>query len=142
MYLSLFVTLDVHFFLQELDLYDIQTIDPELGRTLLEMQVLVRRKQFMENTKGLQRESIDALQFKGTKIEDLCLDFTLPGYPEYELKTDGREIMVWMPHSHSKSGLTFVLVFVLVFIIPLFPKCLCTSGLTSELLFLGRVRQS
>lgn len=138
MYLSLFVTLDVHFFLQELDLYDIQTIDPELGRTLLEMQVLVRRKQFMENTKGLQRESIDALQFKGTKIEDLCLDFTLPGYPEYELKTDGREIMVWMPHSHSKSGLTFVLVF----IIPLFPKCLCTSGLTSELLFLGRVRQS
>lgn len=119
-------------------MYDIQTIDPELGRTLLEMQVLVRRKQFMENTKGLKRESIDALRFKGTKFEDLCLDFTLPGYPEYELKTDGREIMVRVPHPRLKSGVTSVLVF----IIPLFSKCLWTSGLTSELSFLGRVRQS
>lgn len=99
---DVFVLIGCSFSLQELDLYDIQTIDPELGHTLLEMQVLVRRKQFMENTKGLQRESIDALRFKGTKFEDLCLDFTLPGYPEYELKTDGREIMVGVPHSHSK----------------------------------------
>ncbi|KAG0597138.1 hypothetical protein M758_UG314500 [Ceratodon purpureus] len=75
---------------QELDLYDIETLDPELGRTLFEMQVLVRRKQFVEAS----GQSVDGLQFRGSRVEDLCLDFTLPGHPEYELKSQGRDVMV------------------------------------------------
>lgn len=76
--------------MQELDLYDIETLDPELGRTLFEMQVLVRRKQFVEAS----GQSVDGLRFRGSRVEDLCLDFTLPGYPEYELKSEGRDVTV------------------------------------------------
>uniref|UniRef100_A0A7I4DP31 HECT domain-containing protein n=1 Tax=Physcomitrium patens TaxID=3218 RepID=A0A7I4DP31_PHYPA len=78
---------------QELDLYDMQTVDPDLGRTLFEMQGLIQRKQFLEGHGG-KREEVEALNFRGSKLEDLCLDFTLPGYPEYELKSNGREVAV------------------------------------------------
>lgn len=75
---------------QELDLYDIETLDPELGRTLFEMQVLVRRKLFLEAS----GQAVDGLRFRGSRVEDLCLEFTLPGYPEYELKSKGRDVTV------------------------------------------------
>ncbi|XP_024443585.1 E3 ubiquitin-protein ligase UPL4 isoform X2 [Populus trichocarpa] len=73
---------------QELNLYDIQSFDPELGRTLLEFQALVNRKKNMglvivENSSSTQ----DAC-FWNTRIEDLCLDFTLPGYSDYILSFD------------------------------------------------------
>lgn len=79
---------------QDLDLYDVQTIDPELGRTLLEMQGLVRRKQFLEKESRDAHEAINGLRFQGSSFEDLCLDFTLPGYPEFTLKPGGKDIMV------------------------------------------------
>lgn len=84
---------DVGGWVQELDLYDMQTVDPDLGRTLFEMQGLIQRKQFLEGHGG-KREEVEALNFRGSKLEDLCLDFTLPGYPEYELKSNGREVAV------------------------------------------------
>eukprot|EP00250_Pteridium_aquilinum_P022187 c25318_g3_i1 orf=376-6123(+) len=78
---------------QELDLHDIQFVDPELGATLQEMQNLVRRKKFLESSAD---GNTQALRFRDAKIEDLCLDFTLPGYPDYELKPDGKNIGVNM----------------------------------------------
>jgi len=74
-------------------LYDVQTIDPELGHTLLEMQALVRRKQFLEKQPG-DVHAMSALRFRGSSLEDLCLDFSLPGYPEFMLKPGGGDIMV------------------------------------------------
>ncbi|XP_064977058.1 E3 ubiquitin-protein ligase UPL3-like isoform X1 [Musa acuminata AAA Group] len=71
---------------QELDLYDILSFDAEFGKTLQEMQVLVHCKQFMDATAGDSRKTTADLQFHGAPIEDLCLDFTLPGYPDYILK--------------------------------------------------------
>lgn len=82
------------FWVQELDLFDIQTLDPELGRTLFELQALVRRKEFLEAMGQNQLEAVDSLLFRGSKLEDLCLDFTLPGYPDYELKTNGQDTSV------------------------------------------------
>ncbi|KAJ8767008.1 hypothetical protein K2173_012517 [Erythroxylum novogranatense] len=58
---------------QELDLYDIISFDPEFGRILQELQ-------------ALNCDLITDLRFHGTPVEDLCLDFSLPGYPEYTLK--------------------------------------------------------
>ncbi|KAJ7196000.1 hypothetical protein O6H91_Y509500 [Diphasiastrum complanatum] len=75
---------------QELDLYDIKFIDPELGSSLQEMQVLVRRKHNLDAAS----EHTSDLYFRNSRIEDLCLDFTLPGYPEYELVQGGSNIMV------------------------------------------------
>lgn len=71
---------------QELDLYDILSFDAEFGKILQELQVLVSRKEYLESRGGNDRNAISDLRFRGAPIEDLCLDFTLPGYPEYSLK--------------------------------------------------------
>ncbi|KAK4424057.1 E3 ubiquitin-protein ligase UPL3 [Sesamum alatum] len=68
---------------QELDLHDISSFDVELGTTLQELQALVCRKQYLES---IGRYNPEELRFRGASIEDLCLDFSLPGYPEYILK--------------------------------------------------------
>lgn len=72
--------------LQDLDLHDILSIDTELGKTLQELNALVCRKRYMESIGGSCTDTIINLHFHGAPIEDLCLDFTLPGYPEYTLK--------------------------------------------------------
>ncbi|KAJ1261374.1 hypothetical protein BS78_09G024900 [Paspalum vaginatum] len=78
---------------QELDIYDIPSFDPELGKTVIEFQALVRRKKFLETSSRTSNPSAD-LSYKNVKLEDLCLDFTLPGNPEYELVPRGSEKMV------------------------------------------------
>ncbi|KAL5199719.1 hypothetical protein ABZP36_020922 [Zizania latifolia] len=75
---------------QELDLFDIISFDAEFGKTLQELQVLVERKRFLESTYGMTQLEVADLRFRGASIEDLCLDFTLPGYPDYVLK-EGEE---------------------------------------------------
>ncbi|PWA58797.1 Armadillo [Artemisia annua] len=70
---------------QELDLHDISLFDAEFGKTLQELQALVCRKQYLESIHD--RNEILNLKFRGTAVEDLCLDFTLPGYPDFFLKT-------------------------------------------------------
>ncbi|XP_077239573.1 ubiquitin-protein ligase 4 [Tasmannia lanceolata] len=70
---------------QELDIYGIHSFDPELGRTLLEFQALVYRKKFLDSVSRENTTFTSDLCFHNTRIEDLCLDFTLPGYPDYEL---------------------------------------------------------
>ncbi|OIT38960.1 PREDICTED: E3 ubiquitin-protein ligase UPL3 [Nicotiana attenuata] len=77
---------------QELDLYDILSFDAELGKTLQELQALVSRKQYIESMGGLGQDKISDLHFRGTPVEDLCLDFTLPGYPEYVLKAGDQNV--------------------------------------------------
>ncbi|KAL5711306.1 HECT-type E3 ubiquitin transferase [Ranunculus cassubicifolius] len=71
---------------QELNIYDIQSIDPELGRTMLEFQALAERKNNSQSTS----ESY----FRNTRIEDLWLEFSLPGYPDYMLSTGDQHKMV------------------------------------------------
>ncbi|KAI7724542.1 hypothetical protein M8C21_011532 [Ambrosia artemisiifolia] len=70
---------------QELDLHDISLFDGEFGKTLQELQALVSRKQYLESIND--RDEILNLRFRGAPVEDLCLDFTLPGYPDFVLKT-------------------------------------------------------
>ncbi|KAG2397980.1 E3 ubiquitin-protein [Vigna angularis] len=77
---------------QDLDLHDILFVDAELGKTLQELNALVCRKRYLESFGGSYTDKIGNLQFRGAQIEDLCFDFTLPGYPEYILKP-GDEIV-------------------------------------------------
>lgn len=72
--------------LQDLDLHDILYVDAELGKTLLELNALVYRNHYIESIGGSFTDTKANLLFRGTPIEDLYLDFTLPGYPEYILK--------------------------------------------------------
>ncbi|XP_010436956.1 PREDICTED: E3 ubiquitin-protein ligase UPL3-like [Camelina sativa] len=77
---------------QELDLHDIVLFDAELGKTLQELRVLVARKHYLEAVGGGNGSTVSDLCLRGSRIEDLCLDFTLPGYPEYILRP-GDEIV-------------------------------------------------
>ncbi|KAK7393587.1 hypothetical protein VNO78_22145 [Psophocarpus tetragonolobus] len=81
---------------KELSLYDIQSLDPGLGRVLLEFQALVIRKKIMESVSGGNSEFQYGLSFRDTRIEDLCLDFTLPGYPDIVLASGTDPSMVNM----------------------------------------------
>lgn len=67
-------------------MHDILFIDAELGKTLQELNALVCRKRYIESFGGCDTDKIGNLHFRGAQIEDLCFDFTLPGYPEYILK--------------------------------------------------------
>ncbi|KAF5752015.1 E3 ubiquitin-protein ligase UPL3-like [Tripterygium wilfordii] len=77
---------------QELDLYDILSFDAEVGKTLQEFHALVCRKQFLESLDGDNCDAIAELCFRGAPIKDLYLDFTLPGYPDYILKTGDENV--------------------------------------------------
>ncbi|MED6170603.1 E3 ubiquitin-protein ligase upl4 [Stylosanthes scabra] len=81
---------------KELSLYDIQSLDPGLGRVLQEFQALINRKKFLENFNA-GNELEFGLTFRGTRIEDLCLDFSLPGYPD---------ILLASGHDHTMVNLT------------------------------------
>lgn len=76
---------------QELDLHDVLSFDAELGKTLQELQNLVCRKLYLESN-GDNRDAIAELRFRGASIDDLCLDFTLPGYPDYVLKSGDENV--------------------------------------------------
>ncbi|OMO73502.1 E3 ubiquitin-protein ligase [Corchorus olitorius] len=73
---------------QDLSVYDIQSFDPELGRTLLEFQAIVYQKMHLESISVENSMLKPDLCFRNTRIEDLCLDFTLPGYPDYVLSSE------------------------------------------------------
>ncbi|KAF6150541.1 hypothetical protein GIB67_030342 [Kingdonia uniflora] len=82
---------------QELSIYDIPLIDPGLGRSLLEFQALSDRRKFLK---------LDDTRFRNTRIEDLYLDFTLPGYPDYRLSSDIEHNMVNMLNLGEYVSLT------------------------------------
>ncbi|KOM34800.1 hypothetical protein LR48_Vigan02g095000 [Vigna angularis] len=78
---------------KELSLYDIQSFDPELYVVLQEFQALVMRKKYMES---INERNSDIVSFRDQRIEDLCLDFTLPGYPDIVLASGTDRSMVNM----------------------------------------------
>lgn len=65
--------------------FDIHSVDPELCKTLVELQALARRKKIFAEAQGDSQAAKCDLSFHGTKIEDLCLEFALPGYTDYDL---------------------------------------------------------
>ena len=71
-----------------MDLYDIRKFDAALGATLEKLYAAHKAHQ----AQGGSRKG--PMLVDGCPIEDLCLTFVLPGYPEYELKKNGGEIMV------------------------------------------------
>ncbi|CAN8257322.1 unnamed protein product [Cochlearia groenlandica] len=79
---------------QELSSFDIHFIDPELSKTLVELQALARRRKVFAETHGGSLLAKCDLSFRGTKIEDLCLGFAVPGYTDYDLAPRSNNDMV------------------------------------------------
>lgn len=86
--LSLYVMSDRKALGQPMDLYDIRKFDAALGATLEKLYAAHKAHQ----AQGGSRRG--PLLVDGCPIEDLCLTFVLPGYPEYELKKNGGDITV------------------------------------------------
>lgn len=80
------------------NLSDLMYIVPEVYQTIARFQPILVTKYNIENNPSLSAEekedAINSLNLDGCLIEDLGLDFTLPGYPHIDLRKDGRDISV------------------------------------------------
>nr|AAU90179.1 unknown protein [Oryza sativa Japonica Group] len=73
---------------QELNIYDIHSFDPELAMTLMEFKALAARRKYLESSSSGDCKSTSDLSYRGCRIEDLAIEFALPGYPEYVLSLE------------------------------------------------------
>eukprot|EP01134_Creolimax_fragrantissima_P002053 CFRG2053T1 len=75
-----------------------EDIDPTLCRQLTSMDELRVAYDVIETNEALtdkqKEEEVDKLKLNGVSIDDLCLDFTVPGYPDIELFPGGAETSV------------------------------------------------
>ncbi|KAK4945791.1 Ubiquitin fusion degradation protein 4 [Elasticomyces elasticus] len=78
----------------------LRTIDQDLANSLSQLHQFVNAKTKIEldssMTKLEKQQAIEDLTIRGAKVEDLMLDFTLPGYPDIELVENGSNISVTM----------------------------------------------
>jgi hypothetical protein len=79
---------------------DLETVDPHIYRTLCKFRRIISEQQLVGEDGGSETlrpgdsQPTAAVTFDGVHIEDLCLEFTLPGYPDIELKADGSNLAV------------------------------------------------
>ncbi|KAG2227218.1 hypothetical protein INT45_008462 [Circinella minor] len=76
----------------------IKEIDPILGKSLDDLRAYSLQKKRVDADKALttqeKSETIQSIKINGVQLEDLCLDFTLPGHPDIKLKNNGDNIQV------------------------------------------------
>lgn len=77
---------------------DLMNIDPTIANTVSQLEGIVRKKRKLEMDEKIpvaeRRIQIQSLTMDGCPIEDLGLDFTLPGYPNIELMKGGKDVTV------------------------------------------------
>ncbi|KAL6072066.1 Thyroid receptor-interacting protein 12 [Balamuthia mandrillaris] len=78
--------------------FDLNLIFPSLAKSMHAFIKLCNQKRALQQdltlTEATRSARVDSLLLDGCKIEDLCIDFTLPGYPEWELKSGGKDILL------------------------------------------------
>jgi len=83
---------------QDLRFEALHTISPPLGKSIEGLVQVCREKRNIENDSNLtpqqRARKIETLTYLGGSVEDLCLDFTLPGRADWELKPNGTSIDV------------------------------------------------
>jgi len=91
------------------DVADLKGIDPEIATTAVKLQGIVHKKARLEADRALspseRQEQISQLTMDGCPVEELGLDFTLPGYPNIELRKGGREMTVSLENLASYVSL-------------------------------------
>ncbi|XP_064639626.1 E3 ubiquitin-protein ligase TRIP12-like isoform X2 [Lineus longissimus] len=78
----------------------LEYVDADLSRSYRQLEDVVRKKKRILADKSHTPESrqlaLDNLTMDGCSIEDLELDFVLPGYPNIELKKGGKDMPVML----------------------------------------------
>ena len=78
---------------KHVDLLDVSSFDPQLGHTLERMRAaLANHTCHTSHTPSGTAKG--ELMVDGVPVSDLCLTFTLPGYPDYELVPGGGDVEV------------------------------------------------
>lgn len=76
----------------------LRTVDQDLANSLAQLQQYVKAKTKIELDASLteleKANNIENLTIRGAKVEDMMLDFTLPGYPSIDLREKGSDISV------------------------------------------------
>lgn len=77
---------------------DLEGVDKQLANTVCRLEDVVRRKHVIAQDPSLSQSSknseIECLMLDGCSVEDLQLDFTLPGFPNIELLKNGKNTTV------------------------------------------------
>jgi len=77
---------------------DLHHIDPTIASTVSQLEGIVRKKRRLEEDTKIspteRQAKLKDLTMDGCPVEDLGLDFTLPGYPNIELRKGGKDMMV------------------------------------------------
>ena len=80
------------------DVADLKGIDPDIAKTVTHLQGIVHKKVKLDSDRALsateRQDQMSQLTMDGCPVEDLGLDFTLPGYPNIELRKGGRDMSV------------------------------------------------
>ncbi|XP_037123460.1 E3 ubiquitin-protein ligase TRIP12 isoform X2 [Syngnathus acus] len=78
--------------------HDLVNIDPDVAKSILHLEDIIRQKKRLEQDRSQTRETLqqalESLNMNGCIVEDLGLDFTLPGFPNIELKKGGKDVPV------------------------------------------------
>lgn len=73
-----------------LSISSVKAVDSTLGKSLSIPRRFVNAKQKIESDSTLSEQekasALQDLQVDGVRLEDLCLDFTVPGFEDMELK--------------------------------------------------------
>lgn len=77
----------------------VKAVDNDLAKSLLLLKRFANAKKEIESknvSKDKKVQALEEVEVDGVQVEDLSLDFTLPGYPTIELIKDGSNIPVTM----------------------------------------------
>ncbi|XP_030622812.1 E3 ubiquitin-protein ligase TRIP12 isoform X2 [Chanos chanos] len=78
--------------------HDLVNIDPGVAKSIQHLEDIIRQKKRLEQDRSHTRETLqqalESLNMNGCSVEDLGLDFTLPGFPNIELKKGGKDVPV------------------------------------------------
>ncbi|XP_021170448.2 E3 ubiquitin-protein ligase TRIP12 isoform X8 [Fundulus heteroclitus] len=85
--------------------HDLMNIDPGVAKSIQHLEDIIRQKKRLEQdrsqrlpssfqTRETLQQALESLNMNGCSVEDLGLDFTLPGFPNIELKKGGKDVPV------------------------------------------------
>uniref|UniRef100_A0A673XBU3 E3 ubiquitin-protein ligase n=1 Tax=Salmo trutta TaxID=8032 RepID=A0A673XBU3_SALTR len=78
--------------------HDLVNIDPGVAKSIQHLEDIIRQKKRLEHdlsqTRETLQQALESLNMNGCSVEDLGLDFTLPGFPNIELKKGGKDVPV------------------------------------------------
>lgn len=70
---------------------------------------------FLSQTRETLQQALESLNMNGCSVEDLGLDFTLPGFPNIELKKGGKDIPVTIHNLEEYLRVSYTLGALFIF---------------------------